>query len=115
MAFSYGYNRAERLENYRTGRELVLLLADLVSRGSNLLLDIAPAADGTIPPIMEQSLLEVGSWPQINGEAIYGTRPYKHTQQWSAGRVPEFAYNQRFNAAYDLTKLTGASRSGARQ
>jgi len=112
MAFSYGYNRAERLENYHTGRELVILLADIVSRGGNLLLDIGPAADGTIPPIMEERLLEVGSWLQVNGEAIYKTRRYKHTQQWSAGEVPQFAYNQRFNAGYDLTKLTGKPEAG---
>ena len=33
MGFSYGYNRAERLEHYHSGRELVILLADIVSRG----------------------------------------------------------------------------------
>ena len=37
-------------------------------------LDIGPAADGTIPPIMEQRLLEIGDWLRVNGEAIYGTR-----------------------------------------
>ncbi|MGA2857451.1 MAG: alpha-L-fucosidase [Candidatus Sulfotelmatobacter sp.] len=112
MAFSYGYNRAECLEHYHTGRELVLLLVDIVSRGGNLLLDIGPAADGTIPPIMEQRLLEVGSWLQVNGEAIYGTKPYRHSQQWSAGQVPNFDYNQEFNAAYDLTKLVDRPEAG---
>ncbi len=43
MGFSYGYNRAEKLENYHTGKELVVMLSDLVSRGGNLLLDIGPA------------------------------------------------------------------------
>ena len=56
MGFSYGYNRAERLEDYHTGRELVIMLVDLVSRGGNLLLDIGPDADGTIPVIMEERL-----------------------------------------------------------
>ena len=41
MGFSYGYNRAERIEHYHTGRQLVAMLVDLVSRGGNLLLDIA--------------------------------------------------------------------------
>src|SRR5512140_2058372 len=62
MAFSYGYNRAERLEHYHTGRELVVMLVDLVSRGGNLLLDIGPAADGTIPVVMEERLTQMGDW-----------------------------------------------------
>ena len=57
MGFSYGYNRAERAAHYHTGRELVIMLADLVSRGGNLLLDIGPDADGTIPVVMEERLL----------------------------------------------------------
>ena len=111
MGFSYGYNRAERLEHYHSGRELVILLADLVSRGGNLLLDIGPAADGTIPVIMEERLLQIGSWLKVNGEAIYGTKPWKATRQWSAGEVPKIDYNAEFNAAYDVTRLTGKPAS----
>ena len=105
MGFSYGYNRAERIEHYRTGRELVTMLIDMVSRGGNLLLDIGPAADGTIPVIMEQRLLEIGSWLKVNGEAIYGTHAMKTTRQWSAGDVPKQEYNKEFESAYDVTKL----------
>ena len=112
MGFSYGYNRAERLEHYHTGRELVLMLVDLVSRGGNFLLDIGPDADGTIPVVMEERLIQIGDWMRINGEAIYGTKPWKATRQWSAGEVPKIDYNKEFETVYDVTKLLGKPEHG---
>ena len=104
MGFSYGYNRAERLEHYHSGRELVIMLVDLVSRGGNLLLDIGPAADGTIPVVMEERLLQIGSWLKINGDAIYGTKPWKSTRQWGAGEIPRVEYNKEFDSSVDASK-----------
>jgi alpha-L-fucosidase len=112
MGYSYGYNRVENVNHYRTGRELVLMLIDLVSRGGNLLLDIGPTADGRIPVIMEERLTQIGDWLTINGEAIYGTRPWKSTRQWSAGEVPKVEFNQRFMTPYDVAKLTEAPMRG---
>jgi alpha-L-fucosidase len=112
MGFSYGYNRAERLTDYHTGRELVTILVDTVSRGGNLLLDIGPKADGTIPLIMEERLTEIGQWLKVNGEAIYGSKPWKETRQWSAGEVPKIEYNQEYSSDYDVTKLTGTPEPG---
>jgi alpha-L-fucosidase len=112
MGFSYGYNRAERLQDYHSGRELVIMLVDLVSRGGNLLLDIGPAADGTIPVIMEERLTQIGDWLKVNGEAIYGTRPWKSTRQWSTGDVAKVDYNKEFETAYDVTKLVGKPAGG---
>ncbi len=105
MGVSYGYNRAEDLKVYHTGRELVFILVDTVSRGGNLLLDIGPDADGTIPVIMEQRLKEIGDWLETNGEAIYGTKAWKNTHQWTAGEIPKIEYNKEFSSAYDVTKL----------
>src|SRR5208282_6622566 len=112
MGFSYGYNRAERLEHYHTGRELVIMLADLVSRGGNLLLDIGPDADGNIPVVMEERLLQIGDWLKVNGEAIYGTKPWKATRQWSAGEVPKVDYNKEYDASYDVTNQVGNPENG---
>ena len=112
MGFSYGYNRAERLEHYHSSRELVLMLVDLVSRGGNLLLDIGPTGDGRIPVIMEERLRQIGAWLDLNGEAIYGSRPWNQTRQWSAGEQPKVEYNKEFSAPYDVAKLAEAPAGG---
>jgi alpha-L-fucosidase len=83
---SFIYNRSERAEDYRGARELVHLLVDTVSRGGNLLLDVGPAADGRIPVIMQERLVEIGEWLKVNGEAIYRTKPWRESKDGDAVR-----------------------------
>jgi alpha-L-fucosidase len=82
-----------------------------VSRGGNLLLDIGPRADGRIPTIMEERLVQIGNWLKPNGEAIYGTHALTQTRQWSRGTVPRME-EKEFRADYDITKMVDTPPSG---
>ena len=105
MGYSYGYNRAENIEDYRSSKELILMLIDLVSRGGNLCLDIGPAADGSIPVIMQERLMQIGDWLEINGEAIYGTRMWEKACQWSEGKLPEMKRGE-YMTGFNILKQT---------
>lgn len=71
---SFGYNRFETTAQYMSGEELVHLFVRIISGGGNLLLNIGPDAEGLIPPIMEDRLLQLGAWIAANAEAVYGSR-----------------------------------------
>ncbi len=72
---SFGFNRNEDIDDYLTEKELICLLVDTVHRGGNLLLNVGPCADGTIAPLIQERLIQLGQWMDVNGEAIYGTSP----------------------------------------
>jgi alpha-L-fucosidase len=76
IGHSYGYNRAETEEHYLSVGGLIRLLADVVSKNGNLLLNVGPTAEGTIPPIQEERLRGLGTWLATDGEAIFDTRPW---------------------------------------
>jgi len=89
LGFSYAYMKYEEdNELYKTPAELVRLLADVVSKNGNLLLNIGPKADGTIPKGMQDGLLSLGKWLKVNGEAIYSTKPW-HTSGEYKGEIFE--------------------------
>jgi len=73
---SFGYNQNETDEHYINIDNLVGLFVDVVSKNGNLLLNVGPKADGTIPELQEDRLMGLGAWLDINSDAIYSTHPW---------------------------------------
>jgi alpha-L-fucosidase len=71
---SWGYAAGN---TFKSAQYVITNLIDIVSKNGNLLLNIGPRPDGTITDEETQVLLETGKWLDINGEAIYSTRPWK--------------------------------------
>lgn len=95
---SFGFNRIENSGDYLDTKALLVMLCDLVSKGGNMLLNVGPAADGTIPVVMQERLLGMGKWLKVNGEAIYGSRVY--TREESEGVY----YTQKDGSIYAIVE-----------
>ena len=70
---SWGYVKND---TYKSAESIVWQLVDIVSKNGNLLLNIGPKSDGTIPEEAQTILRQIGAWLNVNGDAIYGTRPW---------------------------------------
>jgi alpha-L-fucosidase len=71
---SFGFNREEQEGDLLSADEVVRLVAEVVAGGGNLLLNVGPAADGTVPWHQATRLLAAGWWLRDNGPAVYATR-----------------------------------------
>jgi alpha-L-fucosidase len=76
MARGFGYNRNDGDDDYDPAAVLIHQLVDVVSRNGNLLLNVGPRADGSIPAPQLERLRAIGRWLEVNGSAIFGSRPW---------------------------------------
>jgi alpha-L-fucosidase len=70
---SWGFSDAEGSDDYETAEYFVKLLISSVVDGGSLMLNLGPTHRGTIPAVQQRILLGIGSWLDINGEAIFNT------------------------------------------
>lgn len=98
---SFCYNAAEPRENYLSGTELIHTLVDVVAKNGNLLLNVAPRADGTISADQLTALTSLAEWLRDYGEAIYGTRPW-HVAEGETGKGVPVRYTAKEDALYAI-------------
>jgi alpha-L-fucosidase len=101
IGHSFGYNQNETVDDYLSVEKLVHTFVDIVSKNGNLLLNVGPTANGTIPDLQRERLLGLGAWLDVNGEAIYASRPWSvatgQTQDGGAVR-----YTQKAESLYAM-------------
>ncbi|WP_052143593.1 alpha-L-fucosidase [Wocania ichthyoenteri] len=73
---SFGLNRNEDLEAYGNSKDLIHRFVQTVANGGGMILNVGPKADGQIPLIQQERLIQLGNWLKINGDAIYGAEPF---------------------------------------
>ncbi len=87
LGLSFAYNQVETDEHYIQPNKLIALLLESVSHNGNLLINVGPKADGTIPAEQRDRLLYLGQWLSVNGDAIYGTKTWTRQQERLAGGI----------------------------
>ncbi len=107
---SFGYNRAEGEAETIAPAELITLLVDIVSKNGNLLLDVGPEADGTIPPVQMDRLVKLGAWLKQNGNAIYGTTPWTRAEGKTAEGV-DLRFTRKGSTLYAILLAKPAART----
>jgi alpha-L-fucosidase len=106
---SWGYIQNDR---YKTPGELVRELVDIVSKNGCLLLNVGPMPDGRIPEPAEQTLLAMGQWLATNGEAIYGTRPWKVSGEGPT-KLTAGQFGEKTEPAFTSQDIRFTTRTGA--
>ncbi len=106
---SWGYIQND---TFKSPQFVIQELVDIVSKNGNLLLNIGPRSDGTIPEEVQNVLLGVGAWLKVNGQAIYGTRPWRIYGEGPT-RVTAGSFHDTDTAAYTAEDFRFTAKSDA--
>ncbi|MBT4520415.1 MAG: alpha-L-fucosidase [Halieaceae bacterium] len=96
---SFGFNRRETASDMLNSAQLVEYLVETVAKNGNVLINVGPDSFGQIPMIQQAPLLGLGKWMDLNGEAVYGTRPWKRFQNENGRKLH---YTQSDEALYAI-------------
>ena len=94
---SFGLNRNEDLEAYGTSKELIHRFVQTVANGGGMILNVGPKADGQIPLIQQERLLQLGEWLRINGDAIYGAKTFTIKEEEKEVKIERVDEHINFN------------------
>ncbi|WP_208505747.1 alpha-L-fucosidase [Roseivirga sp. E12] len=94
---SFGLNRFEKLDAYMTSEELIHFFIKAVANGGGVTINVGPTADGQIPLLQQDRLVQLGNWIQINDEAIYGSTVWKKTGEEKRVNLSRVDPNIDFN------------------
>ena len=108
LGYSFGFNQFEDEKHTVSSTELIHLLIDVVSKNGNLLINVGPKPDGTIPEIQLERLQDLGNWLKINGDAIFDTKPNEKYGGTTLEGI-DFRYTQKDDKLY-LTLLEKPER-----
>lgn len=112
MGRGFGYNSLEIPQDFGTPEKFLHMLIDVVSKNGNLLLNVGPRADGTIPAEQVEILEVMGRWLATNGEAIFDTRPWERFDAVTdSGLDVRFTWSQRTGTLYAI--VLGAVSEGS--
>lgn len=97
---------------YKTAGQIIRMLIEVVSKNGNMLLNVGPRGDGSIPEEDRKILEEIGSWMKANGEAVYGSRPWRKSGEGPV-RIHEGQFTDNEEPPYTREDIRFTVRGGS--